>query len=250
MFGAGWTEMLIIGIVALVVIGPKDLPVVMRKLGRVVRTVRRMGEEFQSELSKTTGLDQITDLKRSITEPLRQSSDDIMREFNRQTTTGVEPTGIIKPTDPKVESVYDQIAATSGLPLNTATSSVIAETLPAPAEAASAAPSEALPAPAEAAPSIAKPRKARKTAVKATPDAIPVPEPVAEIPVPATAAPAAVTDAAKPVAKARTPRPRKPAAAEPVARSLPAPPAIATATKRAPRRAAAAQAATRPAEKA
>jgi sec-independent protein translocase protein TatB len=242
MFGAGWTEMLIIGIVALVVIGPKDLPVVMRKLGRVVRTVRRMGEEFQSELSKTTGLDQITDLKRSITEPLR--------EFNRQTTTGVEPTGIMKPTDPKVESVYDQIAATSGLPLNTATSSVIAETLPAPAEAASAAPSEALPAPAEAAPSIAKARKARKTAVKATPDAIPVPEPVAEIPVPVTAAPAAVTDAAKPVAKAHTPRPRKPAAAEPVATSLPAPPAIPTATKRAPRRAAAAQAATRPAEKA
>ena len=32
MFGAGWTEMLIIGVVALVVIGPKDLPIVMRKL--------------------------------------------------------------------------------------------------------------------------------------------------------------------------------------------------------------------------
>jgi len=115
MFGAGWTEMLIIGIVALVVIGPKDLPIVMRKVGRVVGTVRRMGSEFQRELNKTTGLDQITDLKRSITEPLRQTSEEIAREFNRQTSTGVEPSGLITPTDPKVESVYDQIAATSGV---------------------------------------------------------------------------------------------------------------------------------------
>ena len=73
MFGAGWTEMLIIGVVALVVIGPKDLPIVMRKLGRVVATVRRMGSDFQQEINKTTGLDQITDLRRSITEPLRQT---------------------------------------------------------------------------------------------------------------------------------------------------------------------------------
>jgi len=146
MFGAGWTEMLIIGVVALVVIGPKDLPMVMAKLGRMVRTVRRMGDEFRRELDKTTGLDQITELRRSITEPLRQTSDEILREFNRQTETGFEPSGIVKPTDPKVESVYDQIAATSGLP---------------PRETAPAA-AEPLPAPAEAAPAASKPRRPRK----------------------------------------------------------------------------------------
>ena len=72
MFGVGWTEMLLIGVVALVVIGPKDLPVVMNRLGKVVATIRRMGNEFQQELNKTTGLDQLTDLRRSITEPLKQ----------------------------------------------------------------------------------------------------------------------------------------------------------------------------------
>jgi sec-independent protein translocase protein TatB len=186
MFGAGWTEMLIIGVVALVVIGPKDLPVVMAKLGRMVRTVRRMGDEFRRELDKTTGLDQITELRRSITEPLRQTSDEIMREFNRQTATGVEPSGIMKPTDPNVESVYDQIAATSGLPPKSATPEGEAEPLPAPAEAkprrarkpkaAKAAAAETAPAaaakpkrgsPAKTGPGTSRP--SRKTAAPAEP---------------------------------------------------------------------------------
>src|SRR6185437_2677164 len=115
MFGGGWTEMLIIGVVALVVIGPKDLPIVMRKLGRMVGTVRRMGTEFQRELNQTTGLDQITDLRRQITEPLRQTRDEIVSEFNKVTTVGVEPSGIVKPSDPKVESVYETIAANSSV---------------------------------------------------------------------------------------------------------------------------------------
>jgi sec-independent protein translocase protein TatB len=216
MFGAGWTEMLIIGIVALVVIGPKDLPVVMRKLGRVVRTVRRMGEEFQSELSKTTGLDQITDLKRSITEPLRQSSDDIMREFNRQTTTGVEPTGIVKPTDPNVESVYDQIAATSGLPTAPATPPMMATT----GTAASSVLAEVLPAPAEAAPAAAKPRRTstRKPA-KTAPSTVEAP---VMTPIPATPIP----ETAEAAPKQRAQRPRKAvAAATPSSPQAPTPPA-------------------------
>jgi sec-independent protein translocase protein TatB len=170
MFGGGWTEMLIIGIVALVVIGPKDLPIVMRKVGRVVGTVRRMGSEFQRELNKTTGLDQITDLRRSITEPLRQTSEEIAREFNRQTATGVEPTGVIKPTDPKVESVYDQIAATAGVSTTTSAEAT-APTAPEGTEAAATAP---LPAPPEAEPA-SKPRRARAKAASAAakPDATP-----------------------------------------------------------------------------
>lgn len=61
MLGVGWTEMLLIGVVALIVIGPKDLPLVMNRLGKVIGTVRRMGNEFQREINKTAGLDQITD---------------------------------------------------------------------------------------------------------------------------------------------------------------------------------------------
>jgi len=162
MFGGGWTEMLIIGVVALIVIGPKDLPVVMRKFGRVVGTIRRMGNEFQQELNKTTGLDQITDLRRQITEPLRQTRDEIVGEFNKITTTGIEPTGIVKPADPNVESVYETIAATSAAaPPADASDAVPAAPPPVMKPMAAAEPS---PAPAEASiPAADTPAKPKRT---------------------------------------------------------------------------------------
>jgi sec-independent protein translocase protein TatB len=116
MFGVGWTEMLLIGIVALVVIGPKDLPVVMNRLGKVLGTVRRMGSEFQRELNKTTGLDQITDLRRTITEPLKQTAAEITREFNKPLPNGaVEPSGAIAPNTAGAESVVDEIHEKLGM---------------------------------------------------------------------------------------------------------------------------------------
>ncbi|HWA19001.1 MAG TPA: Sec-independent protein translocase protein TatB [Devosia sp.] len=118
MFGIGWTEMLIIGVVALIVIGPKDLPVVMGRLGKAVSTIRRMGSEFQREINKTTGLDQITDLRKSITEPLKQTAAEITREFNKPLTGGgVAPSGVIKPAVAGSESVVNEIHAKVGMAL-------------------------------------------------------------------------------------------------------------------------------------
>ena len=116
MLGVGWTEMLLIGVVALIVIGPKDLPVVMSRLGKFVAQIRRMGTEFQREINKTTGLDQITDLRRSISEPLRQTAAEITREFNKTTSSGATvPSGVIAPKDPASESVVDEINAKLGM---------------------------------------------------------------------------------------------------------------------------------------
>lgn len=47
MFDIGWTELLLIGIVALIVIGPKDLPDMFRTLGRFTTKARGMAREFQ-----------------------------------------------------------------------------------------------------------------------------------------------------------------------------------------------------------
>jgi sec-independent protein translocase protein TatB len=116
MLGVGWTEMLVIGIVALIFIGPKDLPVAMRQIGRYAGMIRKMGGEFQREINKTTGLDEVRNLRNSITAPLKQTTDEIRREFNALSTTGtVKPSGVIKPADPKAESVVDEIKAAAGL---------------------------------------------------------------------------------------------------------------------------------------
>lgn len=116
MLGIGWTEMLVIGIVALIVIGPKDLPLVMGRLGKAVSTIRRMGTEFQREINKSTGLDQITDLRKSITEPLKKTANEITREFNKPLTGGgFVPSGAIKPAVEGSESVVNEIHAKVGM---------------------------------------------------------------------------------------------------------------------------------------
>lgn len=47
MFDIGWTELVVIGVVALIVIGPKDLPELFRTLGRFTAKARGMAREFQ-----------------------------------------------------------------------------------------------------------------------------------------------------------------------------------------------------------
>ena len=182
MFGVGWTEMLLIGIVALVVIGPKDLPIVMNRLGKAVATIRRMGSEFQRELNKTTGLDQITDLRRTITEPLKQTAAEITREFNKPQPNGsVEPSGAIAPKTAGAESVVDEIHEKLGMSGLGDGPAAVAPVMTGPKPSVSAMPVES-PAPVEAIAPAAKPaRKPRAKKAAAAPllDAQ-APQPVAE----------------------------------------------------------------------
>ncbi|MER5172154.1 Sec-independent protein translocase protein TatB [Thioclava kandeliae] len=46
MFDIGWSELLVIGVVALIVVGPKDLPVMFRTLGRLTGKAKAMAREF------------------------------------------------------------------------------------------------------------------------------------------------------------------------------------------------------------
>jgi len=60
MFDIGWSELLLIGIVALIVVGPKDLPVMFRTLGRLTAKAKAMGREFSramEDAARDSGLD-------------------------------------------------------------------------------------------------------------------------------------------------------------------------------------------------
>jgi sec-independent protein translocase protein TatB len=52
MFDFSWGEVLLIGAVALIVIGPKDLPAALRTVGRVMGKVKRMASEFQGQFNE------------------------------------------------------------------------------------------------------------------------------------------------------------------------------------------------------
>lgn len=208
MLGVGWTEMLVIGVVALIVIGPKELPALMHRVGKFAGTIRRMGSDFQRELNKTTGLNEITNLRQSVTQPLKATADAIRKEFNTTTATGqVQPSGAIKPADPKAESVVAEIKAAAGIATPLVASPVMTP-IATPAEAPKAPVKAARPAkikaPAESKVATADIAPAKKPAPKAK-KPIDSPAPVEAI-APAKAAPArkATVKAAAPVAKAES----------------------------------------------
>jgi sec-independent protein translocase protein TatB len=69
MFDIGWVEMMIVVVVMIVVIGPKDLPVVLHTMGRWIARVRAMARGFQDsieEMAEEAGLDQVRNEARSI----------------------------------------------------------------------------------------------------------------------------------------------------------------------------------------
>ncbi|WP_428030354.1 Sec-independent protein translocase protein TatB [Ancylobacter sp.] len=66
MFDIGWTELLVIGVVALVVIGPNELPRVLRTVGQSVRKLRRMAGEFQGQFNEALREAELSDLKDSV----------------------------------------------------------------------------------------------------------------------------------------------------------------------------------------
>lgn len=66
MFDISWSEFLLIGIVALIVIGPKELPAVMRTLGQWTRKVRGMASEFQNQFQEAMREAEMADLKKQV----------------------------------------------------------------------------------------------------------------------------------------------------------------------------------------
>lgn len=71
--GIGFSELLLIGLAALIIIGPKDLPMMMRKLGQIMGKGRRMAREFQAAFDDIARQSELDELKKEIQE-LRKSN--------------------------------------------------------------------------------------------------------------------------------------------------------------------------------
>lgn len=66
MFDIGWSELLLIGAVALVVIGPKDLPKALRAIGQATSKIRQMASEFQGQFNEAMREAELDTIKRDI----------------------------------------------------------------------------------------------------------------------------------------------------------------------------------------
>jgi sec-independent protein translocase protein TatB len=129
MFDISWSEFLLIGIVALVVIGPKELPAVMRTLGQWTRKVRTMAAEFQNQFQEAMREAEMADLKKSVDDMARDVADlDPLKDLRKD-----------------FESVGSEVQQSLSAPLEQ--TPAVAEAAAEPAlEAPAAAPSDTVPA--------------------------------------------------------------------------------------------------------
>ena len=73
MFEIGWSELLLIGVVALIAIGPKELPGALRTLGQWMGKLRRMASEFQGQFQEAMREAEMADLKKQVDEMTAQA---------------------------------------------------------------------------------------------------------------------------------------------------------------------------------
>jgi len=165
MFDIGWGELLVIGIVALVAIGPKELPGALRTLGQWMGKIRRMAGEFQNQFHEAMREAELADLKKEVDEMATKAQsyahfdpiDDIRKDLEKAAGP-----------PPDLDTLTDTAAASA--PPSAATPSAAtspAETSPAETSSASA------PATTETSPAVApsEPATPQNSAPVNAPDA-------------------------------------------------------------------------------
>lgn len=112
MLDVGWTEILVIAIVLIIVVGPKDLPQMLRTFGRMVTKMRGMASDFRQQFDEALREADLEDVKKTIGDaqklnplntirdavnPLRQMGDEIKSDLHKATSP--TPTPAANPGD-------------------------------------------------------------------------------------------------------------------------------------------------------
>ncbi len=98
MFDFAWSELALIAVVALVVIGPKDLPRVMKNVAFWVRKARSIAREFQNSLEDMVRDAELDDVKRDLDAATRFN-------FDEEMSKTIDPHGELRQSLPAPESV-------------------------------------------------------------------------------------------------------------------------------------------------
>jgi len=89
MFDFGWDEMALIAVVTLIVIGPKDLPKVLRQAGRWTRKARAMAAEFQHGIDEMMRESELKEVKSQLDTVTDSAA------LRRRVEAAIDPTGAI-----------------------------------------------------------------------------------------------------------------------------------------------------------
>jgi sec-independent protein translocase protein TatB len=111
MFDIGWSELLVIGVVALVVIGPKELPGVVRTIAQNIAKLRRMASDFQGQFTDAMREMELADLKKdaeklisdatsTISDPIEQANEEVQKAVEAPAEPADEVESLVDRTGP------------------------------------------------------------------------------------------------------------------------------------------------------
>jgi sec-independent protein translocase protein TatB len=94
----GFQELMLIGFIALIVVGPKDLPLLMRKAGQFMNKMRGMAADFRANFDELARQAELDELRKEVealrnNQPLRDIQDELMKPFD----TGIDPYAPVTP---------------------------------------------------------------------------------------------------------------------------------------------------------
>lgn len=123
MFDIGWSELLVVAVVAIIVVGPKDLPRMLRAFGRLMGQVRRTANEFKSQFDEALRDAELDEARRSVEgigriDPLkdvRKELGDIKRAVDKPQAKPAETSAASDPAKAQPSAASEpQKAATEG----------------------------------------------------------------------------------------------------------------------------------------
>jgi sec-independent protein translocase protein TatB len=117
MFDIGWSELVVIAVVALIAIGPKELPGVLRMVGQWMGKARKMAAEFQGQFQEAMREAEMADLKKSFDEVKEAATGfaggNIMTSLQKDVGDALQIADIDKPVDAQVASAIGEPVAPS-----------------------------------------------------------------------------------------------------------------------------------------
>jgi sec-independent protein translocase protein TatB len=117
MFDIGWSEFLLIAVVALIAIGPKELPGVLRMVGQWIRKARKMAAEFQGQFQEAMREAEMDDLKQSFDEVKEAASGftrgGLMSSLQKDVSSALNIGDIDKPAETPVAAIEPPVTPTT-----------------------------------------------------------------------------------------------------------------------------------------
>ena len=104
MFDLSWTELLVVAVIAIIVVGPKEIPRVLRTVTLWVRKIKDMAREFQSSIDDIAREAELDDIKKQLS---AAENFDLERELEET----IDPAGEMSNTIREIAEPVDEITS-------------------------------------------------------------------------------------------------------------------------------------------